>query len=227
MKKDTYTYLLKQPLDSPDILNLSYDDYVEFLQQKYGIPEMPYFTKESYKSYLAEKTESFMHKPLKNRITRSSEGLFVHHVDEDKAIMLSTPEVCKQFGYPFKFQKPKHLCYCDAVEHLLLHIKIIEKDMKEHCRLMENLNVGIGGVNLICSTINGIYMDGEAYSYPWMNHIAEKIQDKEEEYLHLVSYFESIIHDKKFKKTFGTEDYSSFCYDLDPQWERVSLDFER
>ncbi len=54
--------------------------------------------------------------------SRTPEGLLCHHIDEDKASVLSNPRFAKD--YPFSYQKRERLVYCDYVEHLLLHHKI-------------------------------------------------------------------------------------------------------
>lgn len=92
---------------------LSYDDLCEYLQNKYGLPQESYFSDTSC-SY---KTAA---------IKRTGEGLEIHHIDEiyDGCTNLSN----KPWHASFESQLPSSLCYCNLLEHLLLHIKInIEK----------------------------------------------------------------------------------------------------
>lgn len=62
----------------------------------------------------------------KGEYSRTPEGLLCHHVDEDKASVLSNPYFAKD--YPFSYQRRERLVYCDYVEHLLLHYKIKGED---------------------------------------------------------------------------------------------------
>jgi hypothetical protein len=64
--------------DITNLLKLNYEDACIFLQKKYGLPKRDYFATEECKS--------------KTKISRTIEGLCVHHLDEDKAIMLSSKE---------------------------------------------------------------------------------------------------------------------------------------
>ena len=57
-------------------------------------------------------------------VTRTNEGLFCHHIDEDKAIMLCDDKFA--VNNPFEYQKADRLVYCNLLEHLLLHVKIAE-----------------------------------------------------------------------------------------------------
>ncbi|WP_051437270.1 hypothetical protein [Williamsoniiplasma lucivorax] len=61
------------------------------------------------------------------KITRGKDGLNIHHLDEDKAIMLSTSAFAQE--NPYDWQKAERLVYCNLLEHLVLHIKIFELHM--------------------------------------------------------------------------------------------------
>jgi len=76
--------------DIEKILDLEYEQACKFLQNKYGLPSKNYFSTEECKS-----------KVPKNG--RGYDGLFLHHIDEDKAIMLSNSEYAKR--NPFEYQK--------------------------------------------------------------------------------------------------------------------------
>lgn len=66
------------------VKNLTYLEYCDYLQNKYGIGLGPYFK------------ENWVKNP---KITRTKEGLFAHHKYEDHAIMLSTLEYAKNNPY--------------------------------------------------------------------------------------------------------------------------------
>ncbi len=152
-----------------DQLKMSYIDLVAHLIAKYGKANGNYFLTETCKS--------------KNiKITRGSEGLFCHHIDENKAIKLSKPEFA--IKYPFAYQKAERLVYCDILEHLILHIKIIEEPKEKM--------VGIGGAALICSQINDCF-SGMTFTKPFMIKVSERIRDKFSDYLKILQWFFDLI----------------------------------
>ena len=66
-------------MESKEILEemeMNYDEFVSYLLKKYGPAKYDYFTNATCK------TKS-------KRISRTKEGLFCHHIDEDKGYMLS------------------------------------------------------------------------------------------------------------------------------------------
>ena len=125
-------------------LAMPYDAYVKHLLEKYGHATCDYFRTSTCKS-------------KNSKTSRTEEGLYCHHIDEDKAIMLSTPEVARL--HPFEYQKADRLVYCNILEHLLLHIKIAEE------REDITSEVGIGGTVLITEEINMHITKG--YSNNW------------------------------------------------------------
>lgn len=145
------------------LLNLNYDECVEFLASKYGRPKKSYFSN----SFCKSKNTS---------ISRTNQGLVIHHIDEDKAIMLSQKEFA--INNPFEYQMPHRLVYCDLLEHLLLHIKIVEfpnPEAQDEC--------GIGGVvNFLVPELNDIY-SGIKYKQKWKIALVEKIVNRYDEYL--------------------------------------------
>ena len=68
---------------------MSYQELVGYLLKKYGAAQYDYFVNESCKS-------------KNKKAMRTSEGLFCHHIDEDKAIMLSHDEWATK--NPFSYQ---------------------------------------------------------------------------------------------------------------------------
>lgn len=144
----------------------NYLQYCEYLKNKYGIPVADYFTKNWNKI---------------RRISRTKDGLFLHHVFEDHAIMLSTPIFAKM--NPIEWQKAENLVYCDYLEHLLLHILICENPSDEQNAKQA---VGIGGaINFIIPELNDVY-SGFVSGMPWKQNCFEKIINDKEVYLLLV-----------------------------------------
>ena len=78
------------------MLALSYDECCRFLKIKYGELNKSYFTEASYFNHTFAKTAG---------ITRGRVGLYVHHIDEDKAIMLSEPKAIMQWNQAYPKRK--------------------------------------------------------------------------------------------------------------------------
>lgn len=119
------------------IKKLKYREYCDYLKKKYGTAKENYFD------------GSF--KKNKN-VSRTKEGLICHHICEDRTIMLSTLEYAEMC--PYEYQKAKNLVYCDYLEHLLLHIMIVENPKPD----IPGDLVGYGGaVNFIIPELNDVY----------------------------------------------------------------------
>ena len=101
-------------------LNMDYNTLSLYLQDKYGIPNGNYFINESCN--------------IHNKcIKRINEGLYIHHIAEyhnDYSIIdnLSLKEKALQF--PYEFQTSKWLCYCNYIEHTILHYLIYRLRIK-------------------------------------------------------------------------------------------------
>lgn len=119
----------------------SYLQIVDCLLTKYGKATGDYFVNETCRS-------------KNKKISRSSEGLFCHHIDEDKAILLSNDQYAA--NNPFEHQRADRLVYCNFLEHLLLHIKIAEEPRNANANKNELQGIG-GAVNFIVRQINGFY----------------------------------------------------------------------
>lgn len=98
------------------LFSTSYDEYVISLLEKYGKVPGDYFLDEA----LLQRNPS---------IVRTDEGLSIHHIDEDKVPGLSEISVSKIRAGAVDFNKAERLVYCHFVEHIILHMKIIEKEL--------------------------------------------------------------------------------------------------
>lgn len=153
------------------IKNLSYIEYCDYLQQKYGIGRSDYMTKSWNKN---------------QKVARTKEGLLAHHKYEDHAIMLSTKEYA--MNNPFEWQLAKNIVYCDYLEHLLLHILICEYPAANK---NEHESVGIGGViNYIIPELNDFF-SGWQTDQAWRKTCLELIKDEKDVYLVLVKRFKN------------------------------------
>ena len=86
------------------VKEMSYDKYCDYLRGKYGCPKHDY---------------------PNTADARPSEGLFIHHIGENEIANLSNESIRAENDH--KYQTPEMLCYCDWLEHLLLHIMIGEE----------------------------------------------------------------------------------------------------
>ncbi|WZU01395.1 hypothetical protein MGH68_18525 [Erysipelothrix sp. D19-032] len=117
---DNYTLKLNRYLD---LFELEYDKVVEVLQKKYGEATEDYFNEVSYNNFISGKNKS----PNKGQTSRTDEGLFCHHVDENIYKSISEPNLAKIQRIPFSSQSKSKLVYCDLFEHAILHA-IISKE---------------------------------------------------------------------------------------------------
>ena len=141
-------------------LKLNYLDLCDFLHKKYGVPNGNYFLTESCKS-------------KNQKITRGKEGLFLHHIKENEHIMLCNRDWA--IHQPFAYQEGKNLAYCNYLEHLILHYKIVQ----EYLETGESYElVGIGGIlNFIVPEIND-YFNGYEYAKDWQKKAFSLVDKK-------------------------------------------------
>ena len=157
------------------VKNLTYLEYCDYLQQKYGIGLSDYMTRSWNKN---------------SKVSRTKDGLFAHHKYEDHAIMLSVKEYACQ--NPFEWQLAKNIVYCDFLEHLLLHILICQYPSKDK---NENEDVGVGGViNYIVPQLNDLY-SGWYPKQQWLKTCFDRVKNDLSVYYKLLERFLSIYRD--------------------------------
>lgn len=154
---------------------LSYSALVEFLLKKYGPAKGSYFTNDSFAT-------------RNPKISRTQEGLYCHHIDEDKAIKLSDSNYAKK--HPFAYQQADRLVYCNILEHLLLHVKIIEQSQNSKIGEKEFLGIG-GAICFLCPEINDFY-NGHTPLQQWKSNTMSVIADNFDDYISILRYFLSI-----------------------------------
>ena len=147
---------------------MSYEQLVDYLQKKYGLPQKSYFCKGMNRA--------------NPTITRTWQGLFIHHIAEDRAINLSTPAQAKE--NPAEYQEPQMLVYCNILEHLILHIKIVEKTQG---------NFGSVGLGMfIIPTLNDYYFYGNSCLQFWADMCYEIVKDNFSSYIFLIKEYVKI-----------------------------------
>lgn len=160
------------------IKNLTYLEYCDYLQNKYGVGLCAYMTK------------SWNRNP---KVTRTKEGLFAHHKFEDHAIMLSTREYA--MNNPYEWQLAQNIVYCDYLEHLFLHILICEYPAEDR-NIFEAVGVG-GVVNFIVPELNDLY-SGWITKQSWRKACYNVVIDDKNVYLALLKRFKSSCKDYPF-----------------------------
>lgn len=152
------------------VKDFNYEEYCKYLQDKYGLSKSPYFNSNWNKNT--------------KKISRTDEGLFCHHIKEDRGIMLSSPEFA--MNNPYEYQLPENLVYCDYLEHLFLHILICEYPSTEKNKDEE---VGVGGVlNFLIPELNDLYA-GYKPKQDWRINIYNKVKNDKSVYLILLKRF--------------------------------------
>ncbi|MEC4559110.1 MAG: hypothetical protein U9532_03040 ['Conium maculatum' witches'-broom phytoplasma] len=126
------------------LLEMTYAEICHFLKLQHGPVPKSYFTN----AHCLTKTPG---------ITRAKkEGLFIHHIDESKAPLLSDPQQASQ--NPFAYQQADRLVYCNLLEHLILHTK-----------LLYEFNQGKEGItSFLIPELNTIY-SGNKFPQAWKN----------------------------------------------------------
>ena len=177
------------------MLKTNYQDIVSALLKKYGSAKHNYF----------KDTACKIKNPL---VTRTNEGLFCHHIDEDKAIMLCNDKFA--VNNPFEYQKADRLVYCNLLEHLLLHVKIAENPSPD---ANENELPGIGGaINFICKDLNDIY-SGKKFSDEWRKNVADKVKDNFDDYIIILRYLWNIVEKNPVYKAIITKEMLCIGWD--------------
>src|SRR5690625_2687007 len=119
-KSDLELITMSKLQEYKKLLSYTYDEAVEHLIQKYGPAQVDYYSEKSYQGFLNGEIK----KISKGKHSRTSEGLYCHHIDENKALKLSNEDFIKSQNIPFEYHKKDRLVYCDLIEHSILHILI-------------------------------------------------------------------------------------------------------
>lgn len=157
-------------------LSMPYDDLVLYLTSKYGPVSGNYFISEDNYS--------------RNRNNvRSSDGLYCHHIMEKKAENLSN--INYAIKNPFEWQLAKNLVYCNLIEHLILHLKIMlirskfygcDKQYSYDRSFLINFktlfNIIPPGLEYICNDLNRMFCNKgkiAKWKIPYYNVISDSI----------------------------------------------------
>lgn len=134
---------------------MPYSELCQYLISKYGNVNGSYFIDSNYDT-------------VNTAIKRPADGLYIHHIDENKYIQLTSPEYIRLQQAPFKCQEKEHLVYCNWLEHIVLHYKIFIEYNSRPDKPIITINdetspviLGLGGiVNYMVPQINDYYLFG-------------------------------------------------------------------
>ena len=156
-----------------------YIDLMVALGEKYGRPSGSYFL-------VAERSGKYR---KNTKISRTKEGLYIHHIGEITYPLLSSVNIATKL--PFGYQDPDMLVYCDAIEHLLAHILIAEAlETDKSGKMMPG--VGIGGINMMAGKLNDWYGGHPPAENNWERFAWEKVKKREANYRKLLARAQSV-----------------------------------
>lgn len=155
-------------------LKMSYKDQCLYLQEKYGLPIHDYFATPECK------TKS-------KKISRTSEGLFCHHNAEgitSNGGNLGEPHMARM--NPYEYQKKENLCYCNYLEHLILHLKInaMSRSQFEWPHQIKRFFNSLG-FYWICQDINTLYAENGS-EQKWRNDCYQVIKNNFADYVDIL-----------------------------------------
>ncbi len=160
--------------DKTNEISEVYLDLMVALGEKYGKPSGSYF--------LVSKRSGKYRK--NNKISRTKDGLYVHHIGEYRFPLLSNVMIAEKL--PFDYQEPDMLVYCDAIEHLLAHVLIVEALGDDGGANMMP-GAGVGGVSMLVAKLNDWFGGHSPIDTNWERFAWEKIKRREAEYKKLLA----------------------------------------
>ena len=197
------------------VKEMTYLEYCDYLQKKYGMGLADYMTKSFNKNL---------------KVSRTSDGLIAHHKAEDKMIMLSTKRIAEMC--PYEWQLRENIVYCDYLEHLLLHVLICMYPSPEKFPLAD---VGVGGVvNFIVPELNDLY-SGWKSKQAWQMNCHDKVIEDKAVYLEILKMFIAYlivdrgVNDKNILHTSFNEQFGGWSRkqneelyeEIDKLWDKL------
>lgn len=129
------------------------------------------YTYKQYCEYLLNKYGPVLYKYGNQKNRPGKEGLFIHHMDENKVSSLCSKE--NQEIYP-QFQEADRLVYANYLEHALLHIMIGEETAGSR-------NLGLHGANLhIIPGLRSCFENDKINNPKWPAIYYERVRDNKD-----------------------------------------------
>lgn len=158
-----------------ELLEMSYDELIEYFIKKNGQPKYDYFHTQECRS-------------VHEKNSRTKEGLEIHHIDENKYDNLSGKWAKK---FPYECQKANRLVYVNVLEHFLLHIKIYQEDSAKRIDAKKHPEMGKPGIYFLTRRING-YFSIKSFD-SWHDNMARIIKRNFSEYILELTYFLTVF----------------------------------
>ncbi|MCT0947961.1 hypothetical protein EFL45_00545 [Weissella confusa] len=165
------------------MIDMSYLENVERLLGKYGAVTDDYFRESSYWRFFNNKIQTI----AKGKTSRTSEGLYVHHIDEYEYANLGNRFYIRFYGYPFDTQKADRLVYANLLEHLVLHLLIAVET---------NGEFGLAGYRLLRKDIIAWYIHGNEPTVAWMRIAMAAVKLTASEATEAINFFDRILSDR-------------------------------
>lgn len=125
------------------LMDMSYDEAISTLIDKHGTVIDNYYVEKSYNRFL----EGEIKNPTKGKFSKTNEGLFCHHILENKFKNISDKNYISKHQYSYEYQTKEYLVYCDLIEHMILHVLITKETDGEN------------GVNGLCEYLKPMVID--------------------------------------------------------------------
>lgn len=125
------------------LMDMSYDEAINTLIEKHGTVIDNYYVEKSYNRFLKGEIKYIS----RGKYTKSMEGLYCHHIFENKCQNLSDKNYILKYKYPYEYQNKEFLVYCDLIEHMILHVLITEETNGEY------------GVNGLCEHLKPMIIE--------------------------------------------------------------------
>ncbi len=155
-------HMVRNLADYIEMTKMNYDEVVQKLIDKYGPATDDYYRESSYQRFLNGDNKTI----TKGKISRASEGLYCHHIDENELDNLSNNDYIAHFGYDFAYQRSNRLVYCNLVEHMILHFLIAIETKGSH---------GLSGFEMIRASVYDYYVTGiHEFKLEWRNIVYEE-----------------------------------------------------
>lgn len=178
------------------LLKMNYADCCKYLQDYYGKPEGSFFCKSNFKS-------------RNPKIRKTEEGLITWHVRNDVNYHLAG--YWTAIKYPWEYQLPENLVYCNLLEYLILTYKIYEQSINT-----SNLNTDILDFRLI--NLIGCFNDfySKVNSYQSVRGVGFfTIKNNIKEYLLIIKYF-------IYLQIYELDEIKA-SYEIDNDWKPYSV----
>ncbi len=166
------------------LLNMSYDELVGYLKSKYGQVKDDYYKEKSYTRFLKGEIKS----PTKGNFSNTLNGLYCHHINEDKILNLTNPNYYKDYKVPFINHQRDNLVYCDLIEHLILHATI---------RKESNNELSNGGYETILGIVIDWFYDENKPRLEWMVNCFNKSFLKKEDVKTLILELDIFLNEQR------------------------------